>query len=211
MLASCSTPRSTRPSLPPLPPPYQGPTSYPDWRASNADPVAAFEAYLRLEGVDELVPLPRLLRTSANWQTCHAAPFEVPPANQWRDVVDVLRLMQDLQALGVLGEFEVHSTYRNPSLNACVGGASRSAHALAWAVDFTPRQPADAQARICNYWREQGQARRMGLGRYPSGRLHVDTYGWRSWGPDGTWQTSLCPGAASARWAGTESPESASR
>ncbi len=158
----------------------------------NEGRVSAFEAYLKLEGLDGMVPMAKLLRTASSWRECNAAPFEVPPEAQWRDVVDVLLLLRDLRDLGILGDFEVHSTYRNPTVNACVGGAARSAHTRAFAVDFTPRNPANALDLICSYWREQGRDRRMGLGRYPTGRLHVDTYGYRSWGPDGTSRTATC-------------------
>ncbi len=97
-------------------------------------------------------------------------------------MVSVLRLVQALREDGVIGAIEVHSGYREPALNACAGGAPRSAHALAFAIDFTPTDGRDVAAGLCAFWREQGRDWRMGLGRYASGRIHIDTLGHRAWG-----------------------------
>jgi uncharacterized protein YcbK (DUF882 family) len=168
------------------------------WRVANAESVAAYEAFLRAEGLDALAPLHTLLRSASSWQDCAAEPFAVPPAEQWPAVLSVLSLLRRLREAGVLQPFEVHSTYRDAALNACAGGARRSAHLVSYAVDFTVPEQSDAGSRLCVFWREQGQALRMGLSRYPSGRIHVDTSGWRSWGADGTWRSSFCRTAEEA-------------
>jgi Peptidase M15 len=188
LLASCASPdRPPSPSVPRT-------LSFEEWRRMHAQEVSDFQAWLQLEGVDGLVPLPQLLRTATSWYQCGGQPFEVPPRSQWESVGTVLHLIQTLQADGVLGTFQVHSAYRSPNINACVGGARRSAHALAFALDLTPGLP-DGDGRLCGFWADKGRDWRMGLGRYPTGRLHIDTFGYRSWGPDGTWKTSTCPGA----------------
>ncbi len=169
------------------------------WRANNSDEVAAFETHLRGQELHELVPLAQLLRSASSWEDCQAAPYAVPPAAQWADASAVLQLIQALKAQGVLGAFEVHSSYRNPALNACAGGATRSAHLLAYAVDLTPASPPALPLTLealCSFWRTQGAVWKMGLGRYASGRIHIDTYGWRTWGGDGTARTSLCQTAS---------------
>ena len=45
-------------------------------------------------------------------------------------------LMGALRVAGILGDIEVHSSYRNPSLNACAGGAARSAHMRSFRAGF---------------------------------------------------------------------------
>ncbi len=152
------------------------------WREARADAVAALQAELRREGVERVLPLPQLLRSASSWQACGAEPWALPPPTQWPAVVSVLRLVQALREAGAIGAIEVHSGYREPALNACAGGAPRSAHALAFAIDFTPGDGRDVAAALCAFWREQGRDWRMGLGRYASGRIHVDTAGHRAWG-----------------------------
>ncbi len=186
-LAGCASPDRT-----PQPPRT---ITFEEWRRQNADEVADFSAWLQLEGVDGLVPLSQLLRTASSWHQCGGQPYEVPPRSQWASVGSVLQLVRTLQSDGVLGSFQVHSAYRSPTINVCVGGAKRSAHALAFALDLTPAGSIDGEDRLCGFWAAQGREWRMGLGRYPNGRLHIDTFGYRSWGPDGTWRTSSCPGA----------------
>jgi hypothetical protein len=147
--------------------------------------VAALQAQLVREGVAEVLPLRQLLRSASSWQACAAEPWALPPEAHWPAVVSVLRLLQALREAGVVGAIEVHSGYREPGLNACAGGAPRSAHALAFAIDFTPADGREVAVGLCAFWREQGRDWRMGLGRYASGRLHIDTAGHRAWGAPG--------------------------
>jgi uncharacterized protein YcbK (DUF882 family) len=88
--------------------------------------------------------------------------------------------------------FEVHSGYRHRELNRCAGGAARSAHLLAFAIDITTQTPPDARQRLCDFWLAHGRSWNMGLGHYPSGRMHIDTHGYRSWGADGSAQSAVC-------------------
>jgi hypothetical protein len=152
------------------------------WRPARADAVAALESHLVQHGVVSVLPLHELLRSASSWQDCAAEPFALPPPAQWPAVVSVLRLVQALRAAGVIGAIEVHSGYRDAPLNACAGGAARSAHLLHFAIDFTPRAGADPGEALCAFWRREGAGWRMGLGRYASGRIHIDTAGYRSWG-----------------------------
>jgi hypothetical protein len=152
------------------------------WSTPRAAQVSGFQAHLAREGVATVLPLPQLLRSASSWQACGAEPWALPPPAQWPAVVSVLRLVQALREDGVIGAIEVHSGYREPALNACAGGAPRSAHALAFAIDFTPTDGRDVAAGLCAFWREQGRDWRMGLGRYASGRIHIDTLGHRAWG-----------------------------
>ena len=142
----------------------------------------------RLYGV---VPIHQLLRSASDWKLCRASPFAVPPASQWPAVRSTLSLLKTLGDQGILRQFEVVSAYRDPRLNVCAGGAANSAHTRAFAVDMLLPAWADPNP-LCRFWQQHGQAWNMGLGRYPSGRIHVDTAGYRTWGGDGSAGSSFC-------------------
>ncbi|MBA3835592.1 MAG: hypothetical protein H0X53_07075, partial [Sphingomonas sp.] len=82
--------------------------------------VSAFNAYLVTYGVGGVVPTWQLLRTASDWQKCGAAPFEIPPATQWPNIVQTLRFVRD-RVIPVVGPVEPVSVYRNPHLNICAG------------------------------------------------------------------------------------------
>lgn len=166
--------------------------TYAAWAATRAGDVQAFEQHLARAGVAGVVRIDELLRSASAWRDCGAEPYAVPPPAQWPAAVRVLELLRTLVEAGVLGAFEVHSAYRDERLNACAGGARGSAHLRTFAVDLTPRDRRDATAALCAFWREHGRAWAMGLSRYPSGRIHVDTAGYRTWGADQTGRTSAC-------------------
>ncbi|HGY9624486.1 TPA: peptidase M15 [Pseudomonas putida] len=154
-------------------------------------PTRAFRQMLvdaRLYGV---VPIHQLLRSASDWRLCGASPFAVPPATQWPQVRATLMLLKTLDEQGILRQFEVVSAYRDPRLNACAGGAVGSAHTRAFAVDVLLPAWADPNP-LCRFWQQHGQAWNMGLGRYPSGRIHLDTAGYRTWGGDGRSGSSFC-------------------
>ena len=162
------------------------------WRTAHDTAVSAFEHHLAQAGLGGALPLDQLLRAASSWQTCQASPYAVPPAEQWPAVVSVLRLVGALRAAGVIGSIEVHSGYRDQALNACAGGAARSAHLRSFALDFTSIGPHDPTPGLCEFWRTEGRRWNMGLSRYPSGRVHVDTAGYRTWGADHTGATAVC-------------------
>lgn len=142
----------------------------------------------RLYGI---VPIHQLLRSASDWKLCRASPFAVPPVSNWPAVRSTLSLLQALGDQKVLGPFEVVSAYRDAGLNRCAGGAVGSAHTRAFAVDVLLPAWADPNP-LCRFWQQHGQAWNMGLGRYPSGRIHIDTAGYRTWGGDGSAGSSFC-------------------
>jgi uncharacterized protein YcbK (DUF882 family) len=142
----------------------------------------------RLYGV---VPIHQLLRSASDWRQCRASPFAVPPPSHWPAVRSTLALLKTLNEQGALRQFEVVSAYRDPALNVCAGGAPSSAHMRAFAVDLLLPAWADPNP-LCSFWQQHGQAWNMGLGRYPSGRIHIDTAGYRTWGGDGSSGSSFC-------------------
>lgn len=161
-----------------------------EWLPANRAQVRAFEAYLAQEQLAGVVPTWQLLRSASMWRECKSPPFVLPPAAQWGEAAEVLALLKELRRTGALGPFAVMSAYRGPDLNRCAGGARRSAH-LRFAVDLVPLSPADDQ-KLCAFWRVNGRAWNMGLSRYPSGRIHVDRTGWRTWGADHSGKSSFC-------------------
>ena len=142
----------------------------------------------RLYGV---VPIDQLLRSASDWRLCSAQPFAVAPAAQWPAVRSTLQLLKTLREQGVLQRYEVVSTYRDPRLNRCAGGAVASAHTQSFAVDLLLPPWADPNP-LCTFWQTHGKTWNMGLGRYPSGRIHIDTAGFRTWGGDFSAASSFC-------------------
>ncbi|EKT4521887.1 DUF882 domain-containing protein [Pseudomonas putida] len=154
-------------------------------------PTRAFRQMLVAARLYGVVPIHQLLRSASDWRLCRASPFAVPPATHWPQVRATLMLLKTLDEQGILRQFEVVSAYRDPRLNACAGGAVGSAHTRAFAVDVLLPDWADPNP-LCRFWQQHGQAWNMGLGRYPSGRIHLDTAGYRTWGGDGRSGSSFC-------------------
>jgi hypothetical protein len=154
--------------------------------------VDAYARYLQAHGVEAVVPLPELLRTGRSWRAC-GDEFAVPPQALWPAMVPTLRLLADLRGRGLLqGEVHVASTWRDRAFNACAGGAARSRHLGNGAIDLDWTGSPGAMARLCAAWEREGQARAWGLGFYSPTRLHFDTGGFRTWGTDYHYTSSLC-------------------
>jgi uncharacterized protein YcbK (DUF882 family) len=161
------------------------------WHTGREAQVQAFDAFLRGEQLSDVIPLAHLLRTASDWQRCRADPFEVPPPSNWPGVASTLRLVAELKRRQLLPPFEVHSAYRNPALNECAHGAEQSAHRTHFALDIvTTGDQSGWLASLCQFWRNEGQRWHMGLSRYSSGRIHIDTKRYRTWGNIG--KAPLC-------------------
>jgi hypothetical protein len=153
---------------------------------------AEFAAHLARSGVADVVPMPQLLRTATDWKRCAGPEFEVPPRERWGEVTKVLELVAELKQRGILSAFDGASGYRNPTLNRCAGGAAGSAHATSFALDLVPRAGGVDEKALCSFWRGEGRNWNMGLSRYPSGRIHLDTTGWRTWGANHKNGSAFC-------------------
>jgi hypothetical protein len=153
------------------------------WRAPL---VASFHRYLGEAGVAYVVPTWQLLRTASDWQRCGAEPFEVPPAEEWANVVQTLRYVRD-HVVPAVGPVEPVSVYRNPALNECAGGAPESVHKQLSAIDMVPLRPIhrpDLIRRLCTVHATSGPRYAVGLGFYTRLRFHVDSWRFRTWGRD---------------------------
>jgi hypothetical protein len=162
------------------------------WAKANPE-IGNFEKYLAGAQLGGVIPSRQLLRTASDWQRCLGPQFDIPPPEQWPDVAQVLRLVVELKRRKILKEFEVASAYRNPPLNKCANGAKKSSHAVSFAIDILPvgRDGVDELA-LCGFWVAEGQHWQMGLSKYPSGRIHLDTSGWRTWGADHSRGSAYC-------------------
>jgi len=163
------------------------------WRFWHQSEVENFTKYLEAQSLSGVLPMSQLLRSASSWEECNTEPFAVPPRQQWEAVASVLRLLQLLESSGVLnGRIVVYSGYRNPTLNVCAGGALGSAHARSFALDIRVLGSVNPAEALCNFWRMKGKEWNMGFSIYPSGRIHIDTAGYRTWGYDHTGKSAVC-------------------
>lgn len=149
--------------------------------------VAAFEDWLARKKLADILPTWQILRTASMWDACNGPPFEVPPPKSWRQIAPTLRFVRD-HVVPTLGAVEAVSVYRNPELNACAGGARRSAHRDFSALDLVPIRPWSRRAIfkiLCPAHAAKGSAHAAGLGFYSFTRFHVDTRGFRRYGSAG--------------------------
>jgi hypothetical protein len=162
---------------------------------ANRAALLGFRNYLAAQGLESVVPLWQLVRTSSSWRQCGAQPFEVPPADKWERIVKTLKFVRD-DVVPSVGKVETLSGYRNEDLNACSNGAPRSAHREFFALDLTPVsktvERTDMIRSVCAAHARDGQACSIGLGFYTGRRFHVDSSGFRKWGPNGKGATSPC-------------------
>jgi hypothetical protein len=162
---------------------------------ANLKELGAFRDYLAAQGLESVVPMWQLVRTSSSWRQCGAEPFEVPPADKWGRIVKTLKFVRD-DVIPSVGKVETLSAYRNGELNACSNGAPKSAHREFFALDLTPvSKSLDRTAMIrsvCEAHARDGQAYNVGLGFYSGRRFHVDSSGFRKWGANGKGATSPC-------------------
>jgi len=151
------------------------------WRQSA---VRQFHEYLTASGVSFVSPTWQLLRTASDWQRCGAQPFEVPPSEEWPNIVNTLRYVRD-HVVPEVGPVEPVSVFRNSALNRCAGGAPESVHKSMSAIDFVPLRPIDRNSlihRLCAEHQQQGPRYNAGLGFYTKLRFHVDSWKYRTWG-----------------------------
>lgn len=156
--------------------------------------VLGFKTFLEMKDVEEVVPTWQLLRTASMWRDCGGPRFEVAPVAEWQHVAETLGYVKK-HVEPVIGPVQVMSGYRNAELNQCSGGARESAHRHFYALDLVPVRTLDRPGLIrslCAIHQFRGQDYDVGLGFYNGTRFHVDSKGFRKWGPDGRGATSPC-------------------
>jgi hypothetical protein len=156
--------------------------------------VLGFKAFLAMKNVEDVIPTWQLLRTASMWRECNGPRFEVAPFTEWNHIAETLRFVEN-HVEPVIGDVQALSGYRNAELNQCSGGAKASAHRHFFALDLTPVRPLSREAMIrsiCAIHGWRGEGYDIGLGFYSGLRFHVDSKGFRRWGPDGKGTSSPC-------------------
>lgn len=154
------------------------------WRPTY---VRAFHNYLSANGVAGVAPTWQLLRTASQWHRCGAEPFEVPPSNEWANIVATLNYVGSY-IVPAVGPVEPVSVYRNPALNECAGGAAASTHREMGAIDMVPLRPISRQSLmqgLCTVHVTNSDIKNAGLGFYKGVRFHIDSRNHREWGTQG--------------------------
>ena len=156
--------------------------------------VMAFRQYLDNDGVGEVLPTWQLVRTASMWRECNGPRFEVAPFTEWQHISRTLKFVR-AHVEPVIGPVEAVSGFRNAELNQCSGGAKESAHRRFYALDLVPLRDIGRAGMIrslCAIHGFRGAGYDIGLGFYSGRRFHVDSKGFRKWGPDGKGSTSPC-------------------
>jgi hypothetical protein len=165
----------------------------------NRSSVQSFRNHLKANGVDDVMPIWQLVRTSSSWRECAAGRFEVAPRDKWDNIVTTLKFIErDVEP--AVGDVQAVSGYRNASLNSCSNGAPASAHRMFFALDLMPVDEdvsrGELVSKVCAAHARDGRAFKTGLGFYNGVRFHVDSNGFRKWGPNGSGATSPCVSGA---------------
>jgi uncharacterized protein YcbK (DUF882 family) len=177
LLTSCDPPRENTDA-----------DQFAEWQQKNRNAAKAesLKSYLDMHGVGQIIPIRQLLRSDTNWRRCKAEPFSVPPRKYWPNMIATLRLIRD-EIVPLIGPVEAQSVYREPEINACIKGASRSFHLQFHAIDLRPEAAttrAHLMAKLCRLHSKKGARLNMGLGIYKATRFHIDAAGFRGWGQD---------------------------
>jgi uncharacterized protein YcbK (DUF882 family) len=142
-----------------------------------------------------VLPIWQLVRTSSSWRECAAGRFEVAPRDKWDNIVTTLKFIErDVEP--VVGDVQAVSGYRNAQLNSCSNGAPASAHRHFFALDLMPVDEdvtrGELVRKVCAAHARDGRVHKTGLGFYTGTRFHLDSNGFRKWGPNGSGATSPC-------------------
>lgn len=180
------------------------PESYQQWikHDGHREEVNRYNNYLVRHNANQAAPMFELLRSARDWERCGREPYAVPPSELWDNLLPTLQVLQKLRDTKILDDIEVTSVYRDPDLNECANGSPGSKHVHNAALDFRVgsenpdigelERIAEAKYKLCIFWQANGERLNLGLGVYASGQIHIDTQGFRTWGPDHTRSSSIC-------------------
>ncbi|MEB3767883.1 YcbK family protein [Acinetobacter sp. MD2] len=177
---------------------------YQTWllQANHSQQVSDYKSFLSQHNIRLPIPDEEFFRSARDWQRCASDEFSVPTPELWQHMQPTLEVLNQLLQQQFISDIELTSSYRPADLNRCVGGAKSSSHLNNNAIDFRigPPQPSaqdwefihQNKQQLCKFWQQQGKSYNMGLGVYPTGQIHIDTQGFRTWGADHTWHSSPC-------------------
>jgi hypothetical protein len=172
------------------------PASYVAWiQQRDFRNIQRYSRFLNEHGIKLLPPMHELLVSARDWQACGREQYQLPPRELWEQMIPTLKVLEKLQERNILTDFEITSSYRDPELNSCAGGSLGSKHIHNAAIDIRLSDEisqVQIREKLCDFWIEHGERYQLGLGLYASGQIHLDTEGYRTWGPDYTRHTSVC-------------------
>ena len=174
----------------------QNQSSYENWltaKPKKARQVKGYQELLDKNGVGSVFPMRELLQGCAsNLQKPYLA-FDVPPKNTWSNIVPTLKWFKSYVEPKI-GKVRIYHGYRNLEANKECGSKS-PVHPANSAIDIVPMNeidPIKIERVMCDIFRANGKAANIGMGFYGVGLIHIDTRGFRSWGPDTRSKTSPC-------------------
>lgn len=177
-------------------PRLQSQEAYEKWLAQNPSKAAAvreYQEFLNKNNVGNIIKMRELLNGCADNPLRPDLAFDVPPRQTWPNIVPTLKWF-NAHAQPIIGEVRLYHGYRNPEANNTCGSHS-PVHPANSAIDFVPlklHDPAQIERLMCTAFRSNGKAAKVGMGFYGVGLIHIDTRGYRSWGPDTRSATSPC-------------------
>lgn len=177
-------------------PRMQTESAYHRWLEANplkATQMREYQAFLNQNNVGEIIPMRELLQGCADNPLKPELAFDVPPKALWPNIVPTLKWF-DTNARPLIGRVRLYHGYRNPEANKACGSHS-PVHPANSAIDFVPLEmhdPAKIERLMCSAFRAKGRQGKVGMGFYGVGLIHIDTRGYRSWGPDTRSATSPC-------------------
>lgn len=172
---------STKPDADPTPTPVP-PDSEPT-EPMEADWLAELNAQLQAAGVTNFTAEEFTLLPKAKPKARH----DMPPRELWPNLIAVAKLAQEVRDL--YGEpIWISSAWRPKWYNDAVGGAAKSQHIHAAAVDLNvlpsrrnPTRTRKLEHATAKVWKTNNTAR--GFGVYKAARTHIDVGGGRrTWG-----------------------------
>lgn len=167
------------------------------WLAANpnkAKQVLDYQKFLDKNNVGSVFPMRELLQGCASNPLKPHLAFDMPPKSTWPNIVPTLKWFK-AYVEPEIGEVRIYHGYRNLEANKECGSKS-PVHPANTAIDIVPMNeidPAKIERKMCDVFRKYGRQNRVGMGFYGVGLIHIDTRGFRSWGPDTRSKTSPCP------------------
>ena len=170
--------------------------AYEYWLKHNPDKAKLmheYQAFLSKENVGDIIPMRELLQGCVDNPLKPYLAFDVPPKNTWGNMVPTLKWFET-NVSPKIGKVRLYHGYRNAEANVECGSHS-GVHPANSAIDFVPLEehdPAKIERIMCDIFRAKGKSANVGMGFYGVGLIHIDTKGFRSWGPDTKFRTSPC-------------------
>lgn len=177
-------------------PALQDEKSYQKWLTDNpqkAELVRDYQKFLDAKGVGSVFPMRELLQGCASNPLKPHLAFDVPPKTTWSNIVPTLKWFKTYVEPRI-GKVRIYHGYRNLEANKECGSRS-PVHPANTAIDIVPMNeidPVKIEREMCETFRNYGRQNRVGMGFYGVGLIHIDTRGYRSWGPDTRSKTSPC-------------------